>query len=67
MKKLQEEASTSHANLASMEVRTKVTIINKEHNPLQFSSSFFGPCCTNGCQYCRPNCYEQFKGSSSFF
>lgn len=66
MKKLQDEASAPQNDLVSMEVYIK-KVGNEERNAHQYASSFFGPCCTNGCQYCRPNCHEQFESSSNYF
>lgn len=44
-----------------------IAMENDEESILDyFPSSNFGPCCTSGCQDCRPNCHAQTNGANYF-
>jgi len=62
MKTQREDALAQQNNV--VEVWPKVLVSADEHNSQQDSLSLFGPCCTDGCQYCRPNCHEQTDSSN---
>jgi len=65
MKTLHEEA-LAHQNDMSMEDWSKVLVSDEESYVHHYTPSSFGPCCTNGCQYCHPNCHEQFDSSNYY-
>lgn len=64
MKAQREEALAQQKDTVS--VWSKVLANDEELNVHQYTPSLFGPCCTNGCQYCRPNCHEQSDSSNYF-
>ncbi len=65
MKTLREDALVHQDNGLSLDVWTKVLDSDEEKTALCLPS-FFGPCCTNGCQYCHPNCHEHSDSSNYF-
>lgn len=66
MKTLQEEAFVHQNDMSSVEAWSRMSFSDEERNVQQDNLSLFGPCCANGCQYCRPNCHEQ-PDSSKYF
>lgn len=66
MKTLREEFSAHQNNMGSVEVQSTVGVSDEERNAHHYNTSFFGPCCTNGCQYCHPNCHEQSDSLNYF-
>lgn len=66
MKTLQED-TTKRNGMVDLEVRSKVPDSDEKHNaPSNDSLSLFGPCCSDGCQYCHPNCFEHLDNSNYF-
>ncbi|SDH71716.1 hypothetical protein [Desulfosporosinus hippei] len=66
MKTQREEALAHQNDTVSSAVLSNTLANDEELKVHQFTPSLFGPCCTEGCQYCRPNCHEQ-NDSSNFF
>ncbi|KJS46262.1 hypothetical protein [Desulfosporosinus sp. BICA1-9] len=57
--KTQREDSKALRHDNDLEIRTNVQERDEDDILNYSTSSIFGPCCTNGCQYCRPNCHEK--------
>ncbi|AET67333.1 hypothetical protein Desor_1693 [Desulfosporosinus orientis DSM 765] len=66
MKTERAETSATQNEMASIEFWSKVLVGDVEQSTAGCSPSVFGPCCSNGCQYCRPNCHEKFDSSNYF-
>lgn len=66
MKTERAEASATQKEMASIEFWSKILVGDGEQSTCQCSSSVFGPCCSNGCEYCRPNCHDKFDRSNYF-
>lgn len=66
MKTQQKETLVHQNDMFSLDVWSNVLVSDEVRDKRQYSSSSFGPCCTDGCQYCRPNCREKLDSSNYF-
>lgn len=59
-----EEAMTYEKDMKLLEDWSKGLV--EESNMRGDNLSVFGPCCTNGCKYCSPNCHEHYDSANYF-